>query len=150
MVLADHDGLRCGIHLLCALQILLTMLESSRKANESLLVEMVHLKQLADLQKADMECREGDLKSQVEQGCICLDHCNCYWLDAVHTFGCSPRDCRRTPKHWLYEMKTCVREAEFTISFLPVWLLWTVFICGHLQNGCEAMADSPLVLVMAC
>ena len=45
------------------------MLESSRKANESLSVEMVHLKQLADLQKADIKCREDDLKSQVQQGC---------------------------------------------------------------------------------
>lgn len=49
------------------LQILLTMLESSRKANDSLSVEMVHLKQLTDLQKADMETRESNLKAQVSR-----------------------------------------------------------------------------------
>ncbi len=49
------------------LQVLLTMLETSRKANDSLSVDMVHLRQLTDLQIADIQAREGDLKMQVSK-----------------------------------------------------------------------------------
>jgi len=40
-------------------------------------------------------------------------------------------------------------ERDFTTSLQPVWLMRTdLCSClGHLQNGCEAMADSLLVLV---
>ncbi|KAK9864444.1 hypothetical protein WJX84_002151 [Apatococcus fuscideae] len=59
------DGQRTLQQLLARNEILVTMLEDSRKANDSLSVEMVHLKQLMDLQKADIEIREGDLQKQI-------------------------------------------------------------------------------------
>ncbi len=68
----------------CAMQMLLKMLDDTRKTNDSLTQELMHLKHLADRQAEDIQSRETDLKQQVRSVLL-------------HSWKILPRQCIMQP-----------------------------------------------------